>query len=295
VNAISRLKGDFYHFWSLPDGDGISLSWLGQAGFAARCGSVRFVVDPYLCDTLAEKYRGTNNSYERMTSAPASAQDFAGVRYIFCTHAHTDHMDGATLQIVAREFPQCRFVIPRAYRMKARRFGISDEALLPIDAGESLELADGWSVRAFPSAHEQLQTDLDGHHLFLGYHWQCAEMGFYHSGDCVPYDGLSANLRRVDAALLPVNGRGKGVPGNFTFAEAAQLCRDAHIPYLIPHHFGLFAFNSLSRLELEREADATVQPRVFIPDTVSWFSIQPINDPSMRVTELSARRPHRRG
>jgi L-ascorbate metabolism protein UlaG (beta-lactamase superfamily) len=277
VNAIFRHAGDFHHFWSLPDRQGISLSWLGQAGFAVRFDSLRFVVDPYLSDSLAEKYRATGNSYERMMPPPASARDFVGVGYVFCTHAHTDHMDAATLQIVAREFPDCRIVIPRAHHRKASQVGIADEALLPIDAGESLELAKGCTVRAFPSAHEQIQTDADGHHLFLGYHWQCIAMGLYHSGDCVPYVGLAANLRRADAALLPVNGRGKGVPGNFTFTEAAQLCRDAHIPYLIPHHFGLFAFNTVEREELENEAAASVQPCVFVPDTVSWLSIQPIH------------------
>ena len=39
-----------------------------------------------------------------------------------------------------------------------------------------------------------------------------------------------------------------------TFAEARQLCLDAHIPYLIPHHFGMFEFNTIDKEELRREA-----------------------------------------
>jgi hypothetical protein len=38
--------------------------------------------------------------------------------------------------------------------------------------------------------------------------------------------------------------RSNGVPGNFTFDEAADLCRAAGIGELIPHHFGMFDFNT---------------------------------------------------
>ena len=66
----------------------------------------------------------------------------------------------------------------------------------------------------------------------------------YHSGDCVPYDGLKFRLaeQNVDAALLPVNGRDEyrksnGVPGNFTVKEAAQLCVEAGIDVIFPSPF----------------------------------------------------------
>jgi hypothetical protein len=38
---------------------GITLYWLGQAGFVIQAGGRRLVIDPYLSDTLAEKYEGT--------------------------------------------------------------------------------------------------------------------------------------------------------------------------------------------------------------------------------------------
>ncbi len=53
------------------------------------------------------------------------------------------------------------------------------------------------------------------------------------SGDCVPYAGLDVALakRRIDIALLPVNGRddfrrSHGVPGNFTVDEARPILRE---------------------------------------------------------------------
>lgn len=67
-----------------------------------------------------------------------------------------------------------------------------------------------------------------------------------------PWAGQVERLRdlAVDVALLPVNGRdahrlAHGVPGNFTFAEAVALCAGAGIRTLVPHHWGMFDFNTV--------------------------------------------------
>jgi hypothetical protein len=70
----------------------------------------------------------------------------------------------------------------------------------------------------------------------------------YHSGDCVPYDGLATRVRalaggRVDVALLPINGRApeRGVAGNFDGPEAARLARDVGAAVACPMHYEMFA------------------------------------------------------
>ena len=51
-------------------GDGVSLYWLGQAGFVIDAHGERIVIDPYLSDSLAVKYRNAAFSHERMAPAP---------------------------------------------------------------------------------------------------------------------------------------------------------------------------------------------------------------------------------
>jgi hypothetical protein len=58
--------------------------------------------------------------------------------------------------------------------------------------------------------------------------------------------------RRIHVAILPVNGRdaqrtAAGIPGNFTFDEAVELCRQAGIDSLLVCHFGIFDFNTVGR------------------------------------------------
>jgi L-ascorbate metabolism protein UlaG (beta-lactamase superfamily) len=97
----------------------------------------------------------------------------------------------------------------------------------------------------------------------------------------VPYEGLGLRLKseRIDVALLPVNGRDKyrsshGVPGNMTFVEAERLCESADIPWLVPHHFGMFDFNTVDPGELEKQVRNTSRNvQILIPDVGNWFEI----------------------
>ena len=80
-----------------PGGD-VRLHWLGQAGFVIDGGGRRVVIDPYLSDALAVKYRGTATPHDRMMPAPVAPGKIAHVDLILSTHAHTDHLDGETLR-----------------------------------------------------------------------------------------------------------------------------------------------------------------------------------------------------
>jgi len=79
---------------------------------------------------------------------------------------------------------------------------------------------------------------------------QIGKWTIYHSGDCVPYHGLVERLRKwkIDLALLPINGRdsARGVPGNFTSDEAEQLGKEINAGLVIPCHYEMFEFNTVS-------------------------------------------------
>ena len=124
-------------------------------------------------------------------------------------------------------------------------------------------------MEAIPSAHETLEKNERGEYRYLGYIIRLGSMTLYHSGDTIPYPGLAERVKtdQIDMALLPINGRGKGVPGNFTFDEAVQLCQSADIPYLIPHHFGMFAFNTVDPKIIEASAKQLASPLCLLPTT----------------------------
>ncbi|GGE11629.1 MBL fold metallo-hydrolase [Aureimonas endophytica] len=248
-------------------GADVVLHWLGQAGFLIQAGRHRLLIDPYLSDTLAEKYRGRATPHERLMPAPIEPEALGAVDLVIVTHHHTDHMDPGTLAPLAARLPGLRFVVPKASAAEAmRRAGVSPERLIAMEAGEKTEPLPGLVVTATRAAHETLERDAEGHHRFLGYglsfaHPARAPLTLFHSGDTVPFPGQVEEVRalRADLALLPVNGRSaalaaQGIAGNLTLDEALALTGAVGIPAMIAHHHGLFAFNTRSLPEIEAKA-----------------------------------------
>jgi L-ascorbate metabolism protein UlaG (beta-lactamase superfamily) len=265
----------------LPAGSA-GIAWLGQAGFAVRAEGRHWLIDPYLSDHLAKKYRDTEFPHERLMPAPVQPDQVSDLDWIFCTHRHSDHMDPGSLPVLAEKNPWCRFVVPRAEREAALKVGVPSERMEAINAGESLSLSDTVTVAALAAAHETLKTDGRGQHHFLGFIFKTPSWVIYHSGDCVPYQGLIEELRphKIDIALLPVNGRdayraSRGFAGNFTFAEARQLCAEVEIPVMVAQHFGMFAFNTPTDAELQREVGKTpYNPSCLLPTVESYLRLE---------------------
>ena len=238
----------------------LSMSWSGQAGFIIDSADLRVVIDPYLSDSLAEKYRGKEFPHIRMSPSPIAPGELTGVDLVFSTHAHTDHMDPGTLPAIQSTNPDCRFVAPRAVGRTAVERGVDPRRLHEVNAGESFSPVAGVRVHVVPAAHERLTTNENGEHLFLGYVIDFDGIVVYHSGDCVPFDGQERLIHDLGAGilLLPVNGRdeyrtAKGIAGNFTLAESMHLAQAVDADYLIGHHFGLFDFNTIDLPSARKE------------------------------------------
>ncbi|CCO47105.1 putative Metallo-hydrolase/oxidoreductase [Vibrio nigripulchritudo SOn1] len=269
---------DFLSHYPQPTSS-VSLFWLGQAGFLVRYQNQVWLIDPYLSDSLAEKYQGTRFPHIRMMKAPISPEQLEDLSGVFCTHKHTDHMDPATLQPIFRRADDVFLVAPRAESKEAQtRSGLEESKLTLVSDGEHIQLNEFIGVHVLPAAHETIERDEQGNSRFLGYVLDIAienrKVRVWHSGDSIPFDGLVERVQKLkpDVALLPVNGRDEarrsnGVPGNFHLKEAIEICQQAQIPTLIAHHFGLFEFNTI---EPEKICAAAQQNA----DSISVFPAQ---------------------
>jgi L-ascorbate metabolism protein UlaG (beta-lactamase superfamily) len=228
-----------------------ALYWLGQAGFLIESRSARILIDPYLSDSLAAKYKGTARPHVRMMAAPALPGDFRDIDLVLATHAHSDHLDPGSLGALAASNPHCLFIAPASCAELAVSRGVPRERLAGAQAFASMEAA-GVTVHPLPSAHEELAMDDHGRLLCLGYVLELDGTCIFHPGDCAPYPGLLDNLSpfEVDLALLPVNGRdaqrkAAGIPGNFSLEEAVELTEAARFGAALGHHYGMFEFNTI--------------------------------------------------
>jgi L-ascorbate metabolism protein UlaG (beta-lactamase superfamily) len=243
---------------------GVELFWLGQAGFLVRSPGLNFVIDPYLSDQLAQKYRGQIFSHTRLMAPPISVLELPRLDFVFCTHHHGDHLDIPTIREIAGRFPSTRFIVPAASAPEAAGAGLKKRQIVWAEAESEIRLSDTLKVTPIKAAHESFEYDQLGRDRFLGYLFRVEAGLIYHSGDTVRYPGLMERIIQSGPllALLPVNGRRpelreKKIPGNFTLPEAVQFGLDAKIPAVIAHHFGMFAFNTIEPRLIDQAASNT--------------------------------------
>ena len=226
----------------------LAVWWLGQSGFLIKSCETTLLIDPYLSDHLTTKYRHTDRPHVRMTRAPLRGADLSGIDLVLASHKHSDHLDPGTMIDLLEASPQARLVLPRSLHLHAEGLGIQENRRVGLVAGETFR-ATGVSIRAVPSAHEGLDTDEAGCHLYLGFVIEIAGLRLYHSGDTLTYDGLTEAIgpEPVDVMFLPINGRdpSRGVPGNMTAAEAVDLANGVGPRFVVPHHYDMFTFNTI--------------------------------------------------
>jgi len=233
------------------DPNRLHIWWLGQSGYLIQWHGHHLLIDPYLSDSLTKKYAGTDKPHVRMTERVIAPERLDFVDAVTSSHNHTDHLDGETLIPLWKGNPKLTVIVSRAnIHFAAERLQVAPEKLTPIRADDGSIRIQPFAFHAIPSAHEALEQDENGDQRFIGLIIQIGLWTIYHSGDCVSYEGLVERLRnwKIDLALLPINGRdpARGVPGNFTAEEAAQLGKQIHAGLVVPCHYQMFEFNTVS-------------------------------------------------
>jgi L-ascorbate metabolism protein UlaG (beta-lactamase superfamily) len=226
------------------------LWWLGQSGFLLRYGMETILLDPYLSDSLTRKYQDTDKPHKRISDRVVSAYDLRGITLITSSHNHTDHLDRDTILPVLEKSPKAEIVVGKANVGSAgERLGLPPSRFIPLSVGNTVCLR-GLKITAIPAAHNELERDAEGEFVYMGFVIEFGSYCIYHSGDTLYYDGITHFLKKfkIDVAILPINGDlpERRVAGNLDGAEAARLGREMGARIVIPCHYDLFEFNTVS-------------------------------------------------
>ncbi len=248
IKAIRKqqdLLADILHHESSDD---LHLWWLGQSGYLIQYHGKRLLLDPYLSDSLTIKYASTDKPHVRISELVIDPQLLPPIDVITSSHNHTDHLDADTIIPILQNSPDCKIIIPEANReFVANRLKIDMEKPVGLNDGETYT-DDTFSIQAIPAAHNSIDRNEKGQCHYLGYLITVGPYKIYHSGDTLYYDGMEKLISDFapHLALLPINGNlpERKVSGNLNASEAVDLGLACKIPYIIPCHYDLFAFNT---------------------------------------------------
>jgi L-ascorbate 6-phosphate lactonase len=222
------------------------LTWIGQAGFLVTTPATRLALDPFLSDHPDRRY-----------PSPLAPADLAGTELVLASHQHLDHLDAPALRSLLELDGRARVVVPAPAVPDAAEAGLPPGRLVGARPGEPITAGDV-TVHPVPALHGVHMADAyrfglpaDGDQVrYLGYVLETPDGRLYHAGDTLRWDGQAELLRRrrVDVALLPINGRdadreARDLVGNLDAGEALALARDAGVGTVVPMHFELMEGN----------------------------------------------------
>ena len=96
-------------------------AWLGHAGILLRQGGTTVLVDPVLSERIGPRIGGRVIGPGRLQDAPVGVEGLPEVDAVLITHAHFDHLDRPTLEMLARRGTvvvtsrRTRRLIPRGF------------------------------------------------------------------------------------------------------------------------------------------------------------------------------------
>lgn len=200
--------------------------------------------DPYLSDSLTEKYEGTTTPHVRMTRRVVDPARLGFVDVVTASHGHTDHLDPITLRALR---PRALVCPPGVRDLALERSGVVPRV---VDVDETVEVG-GFRLTAIHAEH-----DVPGG--AVGFVVECDPWTLYHSGDTTAYAGLGERLRTIapDLAILPINGQ----LGNMDGGEAARVAKEARAALAVPCHFEMFEFNTATPDAFVEECARLGQP-----------------------------------
>lgn len=210
--------------------------WLGHASFFIQMAGIRMITDPVF---------GQLPMIKRHSPLPVDPGKLVNINYILVTHAHYDHCDKKSLQLLAANNPRAQVLC-----------GLNLDRLIGKWINNPIHTA-GWyqrynntgglQITFVPSRHWANRGLLDANTtLWGGFVMEKADGCIYFSGDSgygSHYKAIGQLFPRIDVALL---GAGAYAPAWFMGKnhqdpyQALQAFRDTGAQRFVPFHYGTF-------------------------------------------------------
>ena len=200
----------------------MTITWLGQAGFALEHKDKIILIDPYLSDSCG---KANPNSWRRTPIDPHYLELRPDV--IVLTHDHADHTDMETLEhYLPGEGGVLVLAAANAWSHVRTLGGSNNYVRMRPGTRWSWE---GLVFTAVPAQHSDPEA--------MGIIVDDGEKKYYFTGDTLYSEDIFPALPRdLYAVFVPINGVGN----NMNALDAADFAARTGAVYSVPVHFGMF-------------------------------------------------------
>lgn len=225
-----------------------NFNFIGQSGVLLQVKGKKILVDPYLSNSVSERY---GNKFPRQFPPSYVTADFSNVDYIFITHAHLDHADSESLEKLILKNPNILIFCPESVWAILKDKNLISRHLNVLNKNY-IKLNDDLEVNVIPAAHLELSFTKNGMPENVGYLFQTSHQIIYHSGDTIPHPEIISAIHSIgcpDIAFLPCNERNyyrdkMGIVGNMSIREMFQFAEDIKTRHVCAVHWDMFNLNS---------------------------------------------------
>ena len=215
------------------------LMWLGHSTFLLRAAGVSLLFDPMLFGSVGLR---------RRHALPCPPEALRSLDYLLLSHGHRDHLDAASIQLLAAQNPQLRVL--SSLRMAPLLRGIAPD--LPVqeagwwqqyDLGPDAPL----EITYLPAAHWYRRGLADTNRVLWGsFLIRAGGKLIYFAGDTAyggHFEAIEARFGPIDIVLMPIGAykpaymMAQSHVNPHEAAKAANVLRAGH---LLPMHYGTF-------------------------------------------------------
>ena len=223
----------------------VRLVWLGHATvwIAVNKNGKRFhiITDP----VFANLFFGF---IKRLTPLPIQPEELPKIDAVLVSHAHPDHLDMDSLELIQKLNPDAQFLLPAGAMVLAQKKGLKTHCK---EWWQTVSLNE-YKIRYVPAQHHSRL----GFNDFLQIHWggYVLELGKHHiffAGDTAYASHIEKIGQRYpkgfSIALLPIGGyKPRWIMKHVHIGphEALQITQELGANLMLPIHWGTFFFSS---------------------------------------------------
>lgn len=225
----SPLEASLLH---LPEHD-FAAAWLGHGSMAAQFGERTVLVDPVLSHTIGFRVGKRVFGPRRLEHGPFSSERLPEVDFILITHAHFDHLDRPSLELLRS--PRTTVITSRGTR---KLIPPGFRAVIEARHGEDLAL-DGISVQVMRPNHWGARWFVDNHREVNSYLVRGRQGSILFTGDTAHTEVFDP-LDNVDVAVFGIGCYNPWEHMHATPEQVWSMFQRINARYLFPIHHSTF-------------------------------------------------------